>query len=342
MTKHAKGLVFIMAALVLAVALFITLLDQIGLAEILAVFLKVRLWHIGVILGLTLVYLLIFNWRWKRILKIGGYDVSFKDLLFYRLAGYAVSYLTPAADFGGEPIMAHLLSKDYKKITFTASFTSIVINRLVALIPNITMIMLGFLYAFTFFVLPNEISFVFYIVLGVLVTLFIFSYFMITRRPLEKFIRFTGLYRLKFLKENSNITKIDEYMENFFHHNPREVLINMGLSLLSILALISNYWAMSRFLGFDLNFFEAIMAQSIEAIVSAMPVPANIGLAEAGEAVWFGILGIGAASGFSFYLIMRTKDIFYSLLGLVALLYKGVGKETMALFKEAFRLNDSR
>lgn len=342
MNKRSKGLIFIIASFIAALALFIILLDSLGIENILEIFLRVRFWHIGVIAAFTLFYLIIFVIKWQRILKIEGHKVPFKDLLFYRLAGFAVAYLTPAADFGGEPVMAYLLSKEYKKISFTASFASVIINRLVGLVSNITFVFLAFAYIFSFFILPEEVAFVFYIMLSLIAILFVFVYFFATtRKPLEKLLKITGLYGLKKLRRAARVEEFDAALNNFFHYHPGEVFISLGLSVLGTLSLVAGFWSLAYFLGFDLKFFEALIAWSVDSIVATMPVPANIGFAEAGESAWFSIMGIGGASGFSFYLIMRSKDILYALIGIIALVYKGVGKEIIYLVKETFRLNNS-
>lgn len=338
-----KGLITISAVFLLSLATFFILLDNFGIANILGVFYQVRLWHIGVIIGLMFIHFIFFNIRWKRILKAQGYEVSLKDLMIYRFAGFSVSYLTPAADFGGEPVMAYLLSKEYKEINMPNSFASVISNRVMDLVVNLSLILLSFFYVITFFVLPDNLTFLFYITLGVVIVLMLFLYrlFLKKKNPIHRMCEAINLYKIDAVySRKKSIEEFDEILNKFFHNNSKELFIHLFLSLLTSFSIIAIFWSLSRFLGFDFNLMESVVARSIEAIVlSAIPVPASIGFGEASESAWFSIMNIGAASGFSFYLLYRTKDIFFALVGLGALFVKGVWDEVINVLKDSFERN---
>ncbi|MEX0689862.1 MAG: lysylphosphatidylglycerol synthase transmembrane domain-containing protein, partial [Candidatus Paceibacterota bacterium] len=215
-----KGIIIMIIIFLVALATFFFLLDNYGLENIIQVLLEIKLWHIGVIIGITFLHYLLFAIRWQRVLRIQGYEVSLKNLIIYRLSGYSVSYLTPAADFGGEPVMAYLLSKDYPEIDMTSSFASVASNRSLDLIINLIIILISFFYIMTFFVLPDNLTFLFYITLVISIILIVVMYRLVLkeRDPLHRLFTKTRLYKLKsVLERKKSIKKFDLMVNKFFH-----------------------------------------------------------------------------------------------------------------------------
>ncbi len=326
-----------------SVALFVFLIKKYPAEEILGLLSKVGLIHILILLGLTIVYLSLYTIRWKRILKLEGYDISFKDLLSYRLAGYSFSYLTPLADYGGEPVVAYLMNKDNPKLSFSKSFASVIASRIISAIPESFFLIISISYVLFFLVLPAKINFIFYILLGIVTLLLLFIYYIILkkRHPLSKIIYFLKLDKLSFIKKNmSSIKNFDDLLNNLFHDHPKELLINVSLSFLALTSIISMFWLLARNLGIHLNFAEAITARSITSVIgSLVPVPANIGIGEGSESAWFSAIGFGAAQGFGFYLLIRAKDILITTAGIIVLINKGFLKNINKI-KEILRENN--
>ncbi|MEX2436591.1 MAG: lysylphosphatidylglycerol synthase transmembrane domain-containing protein [Candidatus Paceibacterota bacterium] len=338
-----KGIIIMIIIFLVALATFFFLLDNYGLENIIQVLLEIKLWHIGVIIGITFLHYLLFAIRWQRVLRIQGYEVSLKNLIIYRLSGYSVSYLTPAADFGGEPVMAYLLSKDYPEIDMTSSFASVASNRSLDLIINLIIILISFFYIMTFFVLPDNLTFLFYITLVISIILIVVMYRLVLkeRDPLHRLFTKTRLYKLKsVLERKKSIKKFDLMVNKFFHDDRKELKIGFVLALITNLLLVLGFWVLAKFLGFDLSAMQALVARAIDTIVmGAIPVPASIGAGEAGESAWFEIMGLGGVSGFSYYLILRVNNFFYSFLGLALLFFKGVWGEVLEITKKAFKKN---
>ena len=78
----------------------------------------------------SLVNFHIFSWRWSKIIHAGMPKkvVSLLKVNMYRFVGYAVSYLTPFAQLGGEPIRMYFLEKH--GITRKEALSSVLIDKL--------------------------------------------------------------------------------------------------------------------------------------------------------------------------------------------------------------------
>ena len=92
---------------------------------------------------------------WWVILRSYGVDLRLRSIIGARLAGYAVSYLTPTLYFGGEPVRAMLVAgkSDAPK---TRIFATIVVERFLSGLSMIVFILMGSIYALSSSQIPWE------------------------------------------------------------------------------------------------------------------------------------------------------------------------------------------
>ncbi|MEM2121790.1 MAG: lysylphosphatidylglycerol synthase transmembrane domain-containing protein, partial [Candidatus Woesearchaeota archaeon] len=72
--------------------------------------------------------------KWYFIAESHGIKVPFHKLFIYRIADFSVSFLTPSAHVGGEPIRAYLLSQH--NIRFKKAFSSVIVDKSIELTLN--------------------------------------------------------------------------------------------------------------------------------------------------------------------------------------------------------------
>ena len=95
-----KKLLLFLASLLIGIALFIWIGKAIGWQEIKSAFLAFTGWQGIVILAVTLLIILIGNWKWLEILKGEGVEISFRGLLRPYVAGFSVMFLAPVLFWG--------------------------------------------------------------------------------------------------------------------------------------------------------------------------------------------------------------------------------------------------
>ncbi|MFB6212876.1 MAG: lysylphosphatidylglycerol synthase transmembrane domain-containing protein, partial [Candidatus Magasanikbacteria bacterium] len=178
--RKNKAKISIIILLVLAVASFFVLLKSIGPEKIVKTLLEIDIWKLALVVLAYIINLGFFAWRWKRVLKTQDLDINYFSLTEYRFAGFSISYLTPASNFGGEPVMAYLL-KEKEEADFPQALSSIIINRLIELLSKVSFITISILYAFFFLILPNKITILFYIFAALVVLLLLPAYFFILK-----------------------------------------------------------------------------------------------------------------------------------------------------------------
>ena len=102
----------------------------------------------------------------------------------------------------------------------------------------------------------------------------------------------------------------------FCRQHPNSLLAAFGLSVLVWLALVFEYWLALRFLGLELVWWQLIVIITAARLSLLTPIPAALGVLEAGQAIALQALGFAPEFGISIGLIIRARDVFFGLLGL--------------------------
>jgi len=98
------------------------------------------------VLGNVLISMTFWVLCWWVILRSYGIRLPLRSIIGARLAGYAVSYLTPTLYFGGEPVRA-LLVVGKSDAPTTRIFATIVVERFLGGLSMIVFILMGSFYA---------------------------------------------------------------------------------------------------------------------------------------------------------------------------------------------------
>lgn len=98
--------------------------------------------------------------------------------------------------------------------------------------------------------------------------------------------------------------------------HPFSVAEALGMSLLSWLALLAEYWLALHFLGLEVTPEQLISIATAARIAILMPLPGGLGTLEASEVVMFGALGLNPAVGLSLALLVHARDVLFGGLGL--------------------------
>ena len=98
------------------------------------------------VLGNVLISMTFWILCWWVILRSYGIRLPLRVIMGARLAGYAVSYLTPTLYFGGEPVRA-LLVAGKSDAPITRIFATIVVERFLGGLSMIVFILMGSFYA---------------------------------------------------------------------------------------------------------------------------------------------------------------------------------------------------
>lgn len=281
-------------------------------------------------------------WRWKIILESqNSHKINFAKVLRAKLAGFAISYLTPSVLVGGEPVRAYMI-KEESDYGWEKSFASVIIDQAIYFFTLLLFMIAGFLFLADHFSLPREIFYGFGFI--VLMTIFIFHLFhsrTINKNPdgvgLFMFIiKTVKLNRFSYIKNReSSICKTEKIIAQFFKNKKKAFIRSFFLAILESVLYATMIWIIVLSLGQIVNLTEAISIFFFITIANFIPIPGSLGSFEASLTFIFNLLELGKSNGFTFSLIYRFINIALVIVGFFALIYFEIKMLSRGFSREA-------
>ncbi|MBZ9569918.1 flippase-like domain-containing protein [Patescibacteria group bacterium] len=307
-----KKFFLFLVSLLIGIGLFTWIIKFVGWQEIKNAFLVFTGWQGIVILILTLLIILIGTLKWKMILKSEGEDISFLDLFKIYLAGFSIMFFLPMVILGGEIFRGYILKKR-NSLHWSKGIASSIIDRILDWTTILVIIFLGTIFfLLTIGLPPKRVG----IILGGTFLFFLaatsFFYFKIFKR--ESIVKFfLKFFKSKYLdKEPLVIEK-----EIFAFFNPKKIAMWKGffLAFLGGGIFFLRTWFLVSFLGKNIGFLLSLSVLSFSCLARMVPIPASLGIQETTQVFVFNSLGLGAATGTVFTLIIRGAELILALLG---------------------------
>lgn len=327
-----KRLIFFLFLLGIGIAFFIGVIYQTGIEEIWANLRQFKLLHFGVFLVLSTFNFMLYTLRWHLIIKsLYHHKLSFFQLFMHRMSGFAVSYITPTAQTGGEPLRAMLLHKDGVPAKTTAS--SVIIDKGLEFAALFIFIGAGLVIALLEGNLPQEMQIFFSLLLVFLIVLVFWFYFSSVRNIgfFSSVLRFFRLSRFKKVKTmEERLIEIEDEMADFYKKHAKVFIFLVLISILIASFLLLEHWLIARFMGVNMTFLQTFLVSTIPYIAFVLPIPSGIGVLESGHVAMFAALGI-SINAFVLVFIIRIRDLIFVMIGLIH-----ASKNAVQMLKKAF------
>jgi len=133
-------------SIAIGIAILVAVLYFVGWRNMFAEMVSLGVLGVLSVLGNVLLSMTFWILCWWVILRSYGIRLPLRSIIGARLAGYAVSYLTPTLYFGGEPVRAMLVVGKSDAPT-TRIFATIVVERFLGGLSMIVFILMGSFYA---------------------------------------------------------------------------------------------------------------------------------------------------------------------------------------------------
>src|SRR4030065_2992225 len=146
------------------------LIVETGPKEILKPLGLLSLPEIAALMGLRFLYWLIRAVNWRALLVASGERVPFRDILGARIAGYAVSYLTPAGNLGGETVRIFVLDC----VERNKALATVIVDKTIEFLAGLSTIALSVVFLITEFALPRRQKIELFIAIALLLLVLIF------------------------------------------------------------------------------------------------------------------------------------------------------------------------
>lgn len=273
--------------------------------------------------GLSLLNFLLYTWRWQLILHAilpANQRILFGHIFLDRMAGFAVSYLTPAAQIGGEP--ARIASLHADGVPLKPATSSVALDVAFELLAYTLFILAGIIFAvLEGFTGGDGLVFVFFGLSAFVVFLCVALLLLALKVPLFSFAipatltkQYKAFYRIKEATQDT-----ESIMAQFLRQAPKQIFLIIVISLCNFSLRLAEVFYVAFIFGVGLTFSQAFLVTTLPGIALLLPVPAGLGLFEGGFSAVFTALSI-PLSAISFALIIRARDAIFIALGVSHLL----------------------
>jgi len=277
--------------------------------------------QVGILLAVNLLFVLILTLRWAVILRGLGASGGLFRLLSYRLAGYAVSYLTPGPQFGGEPLQMYLANR-HSDLGYDVGSASILLDKTFELLGNFAFLGLASLA----FLSPGLLC------TGALRLAIPLPSLLIALPAAYLAAVFLGVRPLSWCMSRLPAGFLArprvQKTEALIQASETRILAYCrlrGRTILQILLFFLLVWTISlvemrlvlHFLGVPVSYSETLLILAGGKFAFLLPFPGALGALELTYVGLFELLGLGAETGMSLVLYMRARDLLFAAAGLI-------------------------
>jgi uncharacterized protein (TIRG00374 family) len=246
---------------VLAILLYFALRNA-PLHEIWDTVRQLQLWQIAILFALNLSIYALITLRWWVIVRAENRAVAYFPLLLVGIAVFGVSYFTLGPHVGGEPLQVFYLQRRYK-LTFTHATASVIMDKLLELLANFFLLVVGLTAIVRAGILSANGSSSWLSLSGLLLLCMwppIHIIFLYRRSyPLSGILR-----KIPALKKDSKTVRFIAAAERlagaFCRRHLSSLLIAMGISVCAGAGMVTEFALITNFLGIGLPFWQTIAA----------------------------------------------------------------------------------
>ena len=265
--------------------------------------------------------------RWWIIVRAENPSVPFLPMIGYRLSVFGLSYFTPGPQVGGEPLQVVYLQRNHG-LSYARATSAVILDKLLEFLVNFILIGIG-----TWAIIRLDLVYK----NGIWLTLSLIGLVALLMWPIVHIaLLYRGilpisriLLRQPFIQRNHagvRLAIVAERMASIFcHKHVRAMFLAIGISLLSILGIVLEYFLMTTFLGMQISTIQVFAALTAMQVAFLMPLPGGLGALEASQVFALGAFGQSAPAAISLTLLMRGRDILNGGIGLL-LAGRGVNK----------------
>ncbi len=248
--------------------------------------------------------------RWWSILRGQGYRIGYRRPVGYRLAAFAVGYLTPGPQFGGEPLQVYLLRR-HAALPLTTATAAVALDRLLELVVNFGFLLLGSGVVIALG-LVRSTSAAFLSAMALVLLGLPLVYLVVLARGWQPLRRCLAVSTRRLGRGQSLATLVAEVETQaglFCRERPGHLLLALGISLLAWAAMVAEYWLAARFLGLSLGPAQTVVALTAARFAYLLPMPGGLGAFEAGQMLALTALGFDPAAAVALALLIRGRDL---------------------------------
>jgi uncharacterized protein (TIRG00374 family) len=287
-----------------------------------ALFARWSWWQIGVLTCVNGFFFGMLSYRWFFILRRAGCAVRFPTVTRARLVGFAVSYLTPGPQIGGEPAQVRYLTRRTGE-PVEAVVSSVLLDRLVEMIGNFGFLCIGLAVLASSQLWDASHSWApLAVPLGVaLVPVAYLAGLFRGWTPIAVALGWIGRRRPRFSKHRlvRKVGFAERELVSGIRRDPRMVFVPMAMHAVLLAVSLADTAIVLSVLGLPLGLAEIVIILTASRLAFLLPIPGGLGSLEASQVAAFALLGFEPAYAVGLTLYIRVRDIFVAVAGLTSL-----------------------
>jgi hypothetical protein len=304
---------------------------KIGIDTIIKGLIEIRLWFFIIVLLWFIVYIL-NALAWKLIIynEKGEKKPSFGFLLRTTITGFAINYITPFVEVGGEPYKIMLL-KDY--MSSTKATSCVILYSMMHVFAHIIFWMISIVLAFVFI----RLSWIPAILLSCLFVAFFFAVLLFLKGYKKGLIvrTFRILAKIPFIKKwakqvtetkSEKLKEMDYHISHLHTHRLSSFYLSFFVELVSRFVMcyevnIIMFALAGMFPELHVTFVDAIIITAGYSLFANLVffVPMQIASKEGGYMLAFETLGLPSSPAFIVGMITRIRELFWIFIGIILL-----------------------
>ena len=302
-------------------ALFAYLLSRIGLATLVAEAAKTGWVFIPILLLYGVVYLCNTG-AWMLIMADEPRRPSFGRLYLVTMSGFALNFVTPMVNVGGEPFKIAAVAP---WLTTRRAAGSVVIHSglriLSFLLSWLTAVLLGFV------MLPHDPLTVSLLLLATLVCVALATVLLAAHRRGALARILTMLHRIPLCGRLARaleprrevLEQMDQQIAQFYHQHPGRFARALALEYLSRAVYMGEYFLIALSIGLPMGYPTAYMVGGLTSLIQNVlfVIPFEIGSKEGALYVLFRMVGLDPHLGVYTSIVTRLRDLVWIGLGLL-------------------------
>ena len=325
MNKYIKTIFFIVG-----LSVFAFLINDFGLGNIITNIKKTGWWFVPVVGVWGFVYLL-NTWSWRYILDPKKNKLPFIDLYKITISGFAINYITPFVNLGGEPYKI-LVLKD--RIGYHSAVSSVILFTMMHFLSHfffwVTAILCGLI------LLPLSLEFKITLIaaLVILSGLIWFAFRRHKKGIFESLLNFVS--KIPFLKKlgkklsskEESLLKIDDEIKYLYNERPKDFFRALFLDYFSRIVTALEFMFILNAIGMHIGYMEAFYISAGSSLITNLFffIPFELGTREGGLYLVLGSIHLTSAVGVYIGIINRAREFFWILTGLILTQFDGKNK----------------
>jgi hypothetical protein len=310
------------------VGLFIFFLTQIGVGEILENIAKFSLVSFGIVLLIYLGRIMVRALAWKMSVA-APYKLKFQDTLRAVFIGEALSSIFPLGILVSGSAKAVSVSN---RVPLVVGFSSVATENLFYSLSTCIIILLGAVAFLLSFPLPAAWVWTLYVFIGFLLVLLILGITMVVRRWHWASAVLQGLFLRGFAQDflrdfRHKVRQFENLIYNFYRQYPHRFLPIFLLEVVfHLLGVFEAWYVLHKLSEVAPDLYSSFLLETLNRTITVFfkLVPFAIGFDEAGAHFVTETLGLGAGIGFTLAVIRKGRLIFWSAVGMLFLLQRGL------------------